>query len=68
MWVWYKTDTNSPLPPARITLEQITADLVELYRRVPYPPDRIPVEEEPLPIYESISWMDNIEWLVQRLR
>ena len=30
--------------------------------------DRIPVEADPLPIYESIPLMENIEWLVQLLR
>ena len=61
-------DTNRPLPPARITLEQITTDRVEIYQQVPHLEGRIPVEADSFPIYDSIPYMDNIEWLVQRLR
>ena len=40
---------------------------MELYRRVPPPPDSIPINTSPLAIDESISSMENIEWAVHRL-
>ena len=54
-----------PLPTC-ITLSQITAERVELYRPPP-PGYSIPVETVPLPIDESIPYMDNLGWEVQRL-
>ena len=38
MKVWYNTTTNLPLPPNCVTLEQIAAEWVALYKRVPPPP------------------------------
>ena len=40
---WYKAAVDRTMPPARVTLKQITADRVALYSRVPPPGDNIPV-------------------------
>ena len=40
---WYRASANRGPPPARATLERITAELVELYSQVPYLGDNIPV-------------------------
>ena len=40
---WYKAAVNRALPPARATLERITAEGVELYSHVPPPGDNVPV-------------------------
>ena len=40
---WYKAAVDRTMPPARVTLRQITADRVALYSRVPPPGDNIPV-------------------------
>ena len=40
---WYKAAVNRAPPPARATLERITAERVELYSHVPPPGDNIPV-------------------------
>ena len=37
---WYRVAVDHTLPPARITLERITAERVELYCNIPPPPPR----------------------------
>ena len=44
---WYKAAVNRAPPPARATLEQITAERVELYSQVPSPGDNILVSVNP---------------------
>ena len=39
---WYKTSSNRPQPPACITLAQITAEWVEVYRQVTPPWEQHP--------------------------
>ena len=38
---WYKAAVNRAPPPARATLERITAERIELYSQVPSPGDNI---------------------------
>ena len=60
----YKKASKLPPPPNRITLAYITAEQVELYRRVPPSGDRIPIETSPFAIDYSIPLVDDIEWEV----
>ena len=41
---WYKAAVERVPPPARVTLEWITAERVAMYSCVPPPGDNIPVE------------------------
>ena len=51
---WYRSAANRGPPPARATLERITAERVELYSQVPSPGDNIPVTVKPAEIYDSV--------------
>ena len=51
---WYKAAAKRVLPPARATLERITAEQTELYRRVPPPGENIPVNVDPTHIDDSV--------------
>ena len=51
---WYKAAVNRAPPPARATLEQITAERVELYSHVPPPGDNIPVTVTPSDVDDSV--------------
>ena len=55
-------------PPARVTLERITAERVELYSYVPPPGTNITISVQPLPVYDSVPTEDEIELVVTRLR
>ena len=44
---WYKAAAKKGPPPARATLERITAEQTELYCRVPPPGENIPVNVDP---------------------
>ena len=44
---WYKAAVKRGPPPSQATLERITAEQTELYRRVPPPGENIPVTVEP---------------------
>ena len=61
---WYKTASDHPPYPVRITLAKIMADQVEIYRQVPPPGDSISIETYPFPIDYSIPMVENIEWAV----
>ena len=54
-------------PPARFTLEWITAERVDLYSYVPPPGDNIPVSIDPFPVEDSVPTEDEIEWAVKQL-
>ena len=56
------------LPPARVTLEGILEERVELYSCVPPPGTRIPISVQPFPVEDSVPTEDKIEWVVTRLR
>ena len=65
---WYKTASDHPLYPVRITLANIMADQVEIYLQVPPPGDSISIDTYPFPIDYSIYMVENIEWAVCCLR
>ena len=52
---WYRAAATRGPPPARATLERITAEQTELYRRVPPPGENIPVNVEPTNIDDSVG-------------
>ena len=55
------------LPPARVTLDQITPDRVDLYSYVPLTGANIPISVNPLPLDDSVPTEDDIEWVVKIL-
>ena len=57
---WYKDAVNRAPPPARATLERITAERVELYSQVPSPGDNILVTVNPSEIDDSVPTEDEI--------
>ena len=63
----YNTASNRPSPPVCIMFTHITAERVELYRQVPPPGDRIPIETAPFTINNFTPSLDDIEWEVRRL-
>ena len=65
---WYKATTNRGPPTARATLERITAERTELYRRVTSPGENIPVTVEPTLIDDSVPTEDEIKAAVKKLR
>ena len=65
---WYKVTFGRSPPPARVTLEWITAERVELYSYVPPPGTNIPISMQPVPVDESVPTENKIEWAVTRLR
>ena len=54
-------------PPNWFTLEQITAEQVDLYSYVPPPGANIPIYVEPFPVDDLVPTEDKIEWAVKRL-
>ena len=66
--VWYKSAVNRAPPPARATLERITADQVDLYIYVPSPGENIPVTVKPVKVDDSEPTEDKIEDAVKKLR
>ena len=51
---WYKAAVDRTLPPARVTLERITADRVALYSRVLPLGENIPVHIELFEVYDKV--------------
>ena len=64
----YSNTVYRALPPARVTLERITAEKVEMYSYVPSPGANIPISVEPFPLDDSVPTEDEIEWAMKRLR
>ena len=64
---WYKVVVDRAPLPARVTIEQITAERVALYSRVPSPGDNIPVAIEPFEVEDSVMEEGGIELAVKRL-
>ena len=50
IWVWYKYDTGRPLHIARVNLERMTSERVDLYRNVPLLGQPILVGVIPFPV------------------
>ena len=64
---WYRALVDRTLPPARVTLEQIMAERVDLYSYVPPPGDNIHVSVEPFQVDELVPIEYKIEWAVTQL-
>ena len=57
-----------PLPPARVTLERMTKERVEMYRHVPPLGKPISVGITPFPGEYSVPENKDIAWAIHRLR
>ena len=57
---WYKATVNRAPPPARATLERITAERVNLYRYVPFLGENILVTVRPVKVDDSVPTEDEI--------
>ena len=65
---WYQAAVNHTPPPARVTIERITAERVVLYSRVPPPGENVPVQIEPFEVEDKVPEEVEIEWAVKCLR
>ena len=65
---WYKAAVNRAPPPARATLERITADRVDLYSYVPPPGENIPVTIILADVDDSVALEDQNTDAVKKLR
>ena len=65
---WYKAAVDRAPPPARPTLERITAERVDLYSYVPSPGENIPVTVRPVQVDNSVPTEEEIEEPVKNLR
>ena len=65
---WYRAAANRGPPPARATLERITAERVKLYSQVPSPGDNTPVTVKPAEIDDLVPTEDKIVEAVTKLR
>ena len=65
---WYKAAVHCAPPPARVTLDWITAERVDLYSYVLYPGTNIPISVEPVPVDDSVPTEDKIEGAVKHIR
>ena len=57
---WYRSAVDCAPPPARVTLEWITAERMDLYHHVPPPGENIPVSVEPFQVEYSVPTKDEI--------
>ena len=57
---WYRTAVDRAPPPARVTLEQITVERMELYSYVPPSGVNIPISVEPFPVSDLVLTEDKI--------
>ena len=51
---WYRAAVYRALPPARVTLERITAERVDIYSYVPPLGKNILISIEPFPVDDSV--------------
>ena len=65
---WYKAAVDHSPPPARVALERITEERVELYSYVPRPGKNIPISVQPFLVDDSVPTEDDINWVVKRIR
>ena len=65
---WHKAAVNRAPPPARTTLEWITAERVDLYSYVPSPGENIPATIKPAEVDDSVPTEDEIEEAVKKLK
>ena len=61
---WYRVAVDRAPPPARVTLERITAERVDLYSYVPPPGENIPVSVYTFLVDNLVPTKDKIEWEV----
>ena len=64
---WYKSAVNRAPPPARATLERITAERVDLYIYVSSPGENIPVTVTTAEVDDSVPMEDEIKYAVKKL-
>ena len=64
---WYKAAVDRAPPPARATLNWVTAERVALYSRIPPPGDNIPVTIEPFVVENGVPTEAEMECAVKRL-
>ena len=62
-WIkgWYKAAVKSAPPPARVTLNRITAERFALYSYVPPPGTNIPISVKSFPVDDSVPMEDETE-------
>ena len=65
---WYRAAAKRGPPPARATLERITAERTALYSQIPSLGENIPVTMEPAEIDDSVPTEDEIAAAVKKLR
>ena len=65
---WYLAAVDHAPQPAWVSLEQITAERVDLYSYVPPPGESIPVYIEPLSANNLVTLEDKIKWAVKQLQ
>ena len=65
---WYQAAAKRGPPPARATLERITAERTDLYSHIPSPGENIPVTVEPAEIDDLVPTEDEIAAAVKKLR
>ena len=64
---WYNAAADCALPHARLTIDQITAERLELYHHVPPPWENIPISVDTFMVDDSVPTEDSIEWPVRSL-
>ena len=64
---WYKAATDRAPPPARVTLNRIAEERVELYSHVPLLGTNILISVQPFPVDDSVPTEYEIEWAVTQL-
>ena len=62
---WYKAVVDRAPPLAQVTLKQITAERVELYRYFPPPGTNNPIFVEPFLVDDLLPTEEDIEWAVK---
>ena len=62
---WYRAAVERVPPPARVTLQRITAERVYLYRYVPHLGENIPVSVDPFLVNDLVPTEGKIEWAVK---
>ena len=54
MWEWYNDSIEHHSPPARVSIDHMTAERMDLYWDVPFPGHPVPVGLHPLPVKDSV--------------
>ena len=65
--MWYKAAVDHALPPAWVTLKQITAECVALYLIVQPPRESILLSVDPCIVYDLVTTEYKMDWVVWRL-